>query len=87
MNRHATSASPRAATPPRRQPAAARRGSGEMIGALASPRAPRPANAAALQEKIRTTAYQLYEKRGRMPGNDLADWFEAERIILGQQAL
>jgi hypothetical protein len=34
-----------------------------------------------LTEKIRKAAYELYEKRGRTPGNELVDWFEAERQI------
>ena len=34
-----------------------------------------------LTEKIRRVAYELYEKRGRTPGNELDDWFEAERLI------
>ena len=32
-----------------------------------------------LMEKIQKRAYELYEKRGRTPCNELADWFEAER--------
>ncbi|MFH1338916.1 MAG: DUF2934 domain-containing protein [Planctomycetota bacterium] len=32
-------------------------------------------------EKIRKKAYELFGNRGRLPGNDLADWFEAERAV------
>lgn len=32
-----------------------------------------------LHEKIRRVAYDLYEKRGRTCGNELADWFQAEK--------
>jgi hypothetical protein len=34
-----------------------------------------------ITDKIRRRAQELYEKRGRVPGNDLGDWFEAERQI------
>ena len=32
--------------------------------------------------KIREKAYELYEKRGRMPGYESADWAEAEKIVI-----
>jgi len=32
-------------------------------------------------ELIRAKAYEFYEKRGGVDGNDWADWFEAERQI------
>ena len=32
-------------------------------------------------EAIRNVAYELYEKRGRTRGNELSDWFEAERLV------
>ncbi len=35
------------------------------------------------QEMIRERAYELYEKRGREPGQDEQDWFRAERELLG----
>ena len=35
-----------------------------------------------LEERIRRVAYGLYEKRGRVEGNDLRNWLEAERIVL-----
>ena len=34
------------------------------------------------QEKIRTRAYQLYEGRGREPGQEEQDWLRAEQEIL-----
>jgi len=34
------------------------------------------------QDKIRDRAYQLYESRGREPGQDEQDWFLAEEEIL-----
>jgi hypothetical protein len=34
------------------------------------------------QEKIRTRAYQLYESRGREPGQQEQDWLRAEQEIL-----
>jgi hypothetical protein len=34
-----------------------------------------------LQEKIQKKAYELFEKRGCLSGDDLTDWLEAEKII------
>ncbi|MDD3345004.1 MAG: DUF2934 domain-containing protein [Candidatus Omnitrophica bacterium] len=34
-----------------------------------------------ITERIRRRAQEIYEKRGRIQGNDWADWFEAERQI------
>jgi hypothetical protein len=34
------------------------------------------------QDRIRGRAYELYEGRGREPGQDEQDWFRAEREIL-----
>jgi len=34
-----------------------------------------------ITDKIRRRAQELYEKRGCLPGNDWADWFEAEKQI------
>ena len=31
-----------------------------------------------ITDKIRRRAQELYERRGCTPGNDWADWFEAE---------
>jgi hypothetical protein len=31
-----------------------------------------------LAEQIRRRAYQLYEQRGRIEGNDVDDWLQAE---------
>lgn len=36
----------------------------------------------ALHPGIAKRAFELYEARGRAKGNDLADWFEAERQVL-----
>ena len=33
------------------------------------------------QERIAARAYQLWEANGRPAGTDLADWFEAERLL------
>ena len=38
------------------------------------------------QEKIKERAYELYESRGREPGQDEQDWFRAEQEILGTAA-
>jgi len=37
------------------------------------------------QEMIRERAYELYESRGREPGQDEQDWLRAEREILNQR--
>lgn len=34
------------------------------------------------QEMIRERAYQLYERRGRKPGQEEQDWFRAESELL-----
>lgn len=38
----------------------------------------------ALRPGIAKRAFELYEARGRTPGNDLEDWFEAERQIFNK---
>jgi hypothetical protein len=30
---------------------------------------------------VQTKAYEIYEKRGCQPGNDLEDWLNAERLV------
>lgn len=34
-----------------------------------------------LEEMVRERAFTLCQKRGCSPGNELADWFEAERQL------
>ena len=34
-----------------------------------------------LQDEIKTTAYYRFISRGGKSGNDLADWFQAEREV------
>ena len=34
------------------------------------------------QDRVRERAYELYESRGREPGQDEQDWLRAEREIL-----
>ena len=36
------------------------------------------------QVKIRERAYELYESRGREPGQDERDWFSAEQEIINR---
>lgn len=36
----------------------------------------------ASQDQIRERAFEIYEKRGGKPGNDMQDWLSAERQIL-----
>jgi hypothetical protein len=35
-----------------------------------------------LRVRIERKAYELYEKRGRVHGLDIEDWFEAERVVM-----
>jgi hypothetical protein len=37
-----------------------------------------------LRQRIAEKAYELYEKRGQSHGQDLDDWLEAERLVLGE---
>jgi hypothetical protein len=39
---------------------------------------------AALEEKIRRRAYEIYLERGEQPGSELDDWFQAERELEGK---
>ena len=34
-----------------------------------------------IHDEIARVAHELHEKRGRIPGNELADWLEAEKIV------
>lgn len=36
-------------------------------------------------QRIAEKAYELYQKRGYAHGNDLSDWYEAEKIIASEQ--
>ncbi|MGC9044855.1 MAG: DUF2934 domain-containing protein [Thermodesulfovibrio sp.] len=35
-----------------------------------------------LEEEIRQVAYELYVKSGCIPGRDLDNWLEAEKIVM-----
>lgn len=37
-----------------------------------------------LEAQIRQRAYELYEERGRTPGQETEDWFRAEREVLAR---
>ncbi len=37
------------------------------------------------QEEIARLAYELFEQRGGVHGNDQENWFEAERILRGRR--
>ncbi|QER42812.1 DUF2934 domain-containing protein [Thermodesulfobacterium sp. TA1] len=41
----------------------------------------------ALEDEIRMVAYELYVKSGCIPGRDLDNWLEAERIVLAKYGL
>lgn len=34
-----------------------------------------------LEAKVRKIAQKLYKKRGAVPGHELSDWLEAEKIV------
>jgi hypothetical protein len=37
-----------------------------------------------LHELIQKKAHEIYSGRGHLPGNDLTDWLEAEKIVRGE---
>ena len=39
------------------------------------------ANRTPSREEIRFRAYEIYLERGRLPGNELDDWLQAEREL------
>ena len=39
-----------------------------------------------LHDEIAAVAYELYEARWCVPGRDLDDWLDAERIVLARHA-
>lgn len=39
-----------------------------------------------LHEEIAKLAYELYEKGGRLGGNELANWLEAEKMVIDRYA-
>jgi len=44
---------------------------------------PRIATKFVTQDEIALRAYQIYLERGGAPGNELEDWMEAERQLVG----
>ena len=42
--------------------------------------------AVTFHDRVSRLAYQLYLRRGKVPGHDLDDWFAAERIVLSRLA-
>jgi hypothetical protein len=45
-----------------------------------------PGNVAPLRQRIAEVAYDLYLRRGRVPGHEMEDWLEAERRVRAQSA-
>lgn len=41
-------------------------------------------NQATYNQRVQEKAYELYLQRGGAPGNELNDWFEAEKIVSSQ---
>jgi Protein of unknown function (DUF2934) len=37
-----------------------------------------------LRRRIAEKAYELYERRGRVPGQEVGDWLEAERMVMAE---
>jgi len=64
---------PKAQKQPKQNTVVAPKSSGNV---MARPDAPSP------QNKISKRAYELYESRGREPGQDQQDWLRAEQEIL-----
>ncbi len=52
-------------------------------GSSPSTQKPRTAKIQPTQEEIAVRAYQIYLKRGGTPGNELEDWIQAERQLIG----
>jgi hypothetical protein len=40
---------------------------------------------ATMRDRIAQRAYELYERRGRVPGFDAEDWYAAERELLAEE--
>ena len=40
-----------------------------------------------VERKVRSRAQQLYDERGRVEGQDLDDWYQAESEVLGNSIL
>ncbi|NLE64621.1 MAG: DUF2934 domain-containing protein [Elusimicrobia bacterium] len=40
-----------------------------------------------LADRIAFKAYEIYERRGYSNGNDLGDWYEAERLVKAELGL
>lgn len=38
-----------------------------------------------LQDEIAKVAYGLFERRGRVPGYEVQDWLDAERIVMSRR--
>lgn len=49
------------------------------------PRLQEPDSSSDIEERVRERAYELYEQRGRVDGFALADWFQAETEMKGEQ--
>jgi hypothetical protein len=37
-----------------------------------------------VRRRIAKKAYELYERRGRVPGREVEDWLEAERMVMAE---
>jgi hypothetical protein len=57
-----------------------------MVSKATSTRMVPVSDAAGLENTIRERAYQLYEGRGREPGQDQQDWVQAEHEILNPRS-
>jgi hypothetical protein len=55
-----------------------------MESASAASQKPRVAKHQPSSEEIALRAYQIYLERGAAPGNELEDWIQAERELLGE---
>lgn len=58
---------------------------GTKISRFIASHTPEVLIAPGVQQKIAELAYIFYEARGKAPGHELEDWFEAERRVLGKR--
>jgi Protein of unknown function (DUF2934) len=55
-----------------------------MESSLPASQKPRVAKHQPTSEEIALRAYQIYLERGGTPGNELEDWIQAERELVGE---
>lgn len=60
----------------------------KKVGRGGSSRGKQPTEPTISEGEVRTRiaekAYQLYERRGRISGQEVQDWLEAERVVMAE---